>query len=205
MFEWINDLIVDFSLKEKRKRLFWDFYCFILIPVYTILFTTNTNWFTMNFSVIGYHLDRKFAFVVWGILISIFDYYMLDQLLKKSEDKSNRFKRFCLNTTQILLIFAVTTPYLPQEMPLKSFLHIIFAFFSALMLLLCIKQVIDGLFKHKDKKLYFRYMCGLGFIVYISFLLLVLVGIVSTVLEIFITVSTSFLLRFMWYRVAYEI
>lgn len=188
----------------KRKEIFWDFYAYILLPVYTILFTVGTGWFTTNFSVIGNYLDRKFAFVVWGILLSIYDYTMMSALiaLPGKTDRQRREERICLNLALWMLIFAVTTPYLPDQMPFKAFPHIIFAFLAALMLLLTLWLFVRHQFSDSKKRKhgsYRKYMIVLSGIVLISGLLLAAAGIVSSALEIFITLSTVFLLRILWY------
>ena len=42
----------------------------------------------------------------------------------------------------VLLFCAITTPYLPEELPLKSVLHIVFAFLSAVLVLLYLLWII---------------------------------------------------------------
>lgn len=38
----------------------------VILPVYTVLLAADYNWFTFNFSVIGYSLGRRDAFLFWG-------------------------------------------------------------------------------------------------------------------------------------------
>lgn len=90
----------------------------------------------------------------------------------------------------ILLLFcSITTPYLPEEMPLKADLHIIFAFASAVLLFLYLLAVVIGQLA-KGRRPYRLYLVTIIGIILISIYLLVRVGIVCSALEIFVTVST---------------
>ena len=53
---------------DWRARLLDLFACF-LIPLYTLLFTHDTRWFTTNFSVIAAARDQRHGFVLWGLLV----------------------------------------------------------------------------------------------------------------------------------------
>lgn len=50
---------------DWRARLLDLFACF-LIPLYTLLFTHDTRWFTTNFSVIAAARDQRHGFFLWG-------------------------------------------------------------------------------------------------------------------------------------------
>ena len=49
---------------------------YLIIPVYTIAFTGGYNWFTTNFSVIGNLMDKKLAFLIWGIVVGLYFYLL---------------------------------------------------------------------------------------------------------------------------------
>lgn len=165
---------------------------YILIPLYTIQFVEGSNWFSTNFSVIGSSIDRKGEFVLWGIMVGIYYFYCLRTLV-------NRMKRkpkctFLIPASLLLLTAAITTPYLPEEVPLKSFLHVIFSFVAAVCLLLCLYLVVWQLYQD-SKEQYRPYLILLIGITLFSGFLLILVGIVSSALEIFFTISTVILVR----------
>lgn len=44
---------------------------YVVLPIYTVLLAAGYNWFTFNFSVIGYSLGRRDAFLFWGLLVGI--------------------------------------------------------------------------------------------------------------------------------------
>ena len=39
---------------------------YVVLPIYTVLLAAGYNWFTFNFSVIGYSLGRRDAFLFLG-------------------------------------------------------------------------------------------------------------------------------------------
>ena len=56
---------------DWRARLLDLFACF-LIPLYTLLFTHDTRWFTTNFSVIAAARDQRHGFFLWGLLVGVY-------------------------------------------------------------------------------------------------------------------------------------
>lgn len=165
------------------------FMAYFFIPLYTFLFTKGYNWFTTNFSVIG-SIDKKLAFFIWGIVVSWYFYMIFRQI-----HSCIQLSPFCsrlVPAAVLLLFFAITTPYLPEELPLKSFLHIVFAFVSTLLLLLFLSAVVWGQYRLFPDS-YRPFLAGLCAIVAVSAVLLILAGIVSSALEIFITITTVLL------------
>lgn len=160
---------------------------YFFIPVHTILFTRGYNWFTTNFSVIGSLIDRKRAFFIWGLMVGVY-YFLIYRAVQRQIILRRAIKRL-IPSALVLLFCAVTTPYLPETFPFQSLLHIVFAFMSTVLLLLfliavCVKcsQTCPGTFK--------PFLYALGIIIFISVLLLAFIGIVSSALEIFLTMTT---------------
>ena len=54
---------------------------YAVIPVYTLLFVSGTNWFTSNLSVIGSLPTRRTAFFLLGVIIGLYYYEALKKLL----------------------------------------------------------------------------------------------------------------------------
>lgn len=169
-----------------------DLVAYIIIPIYTILFARDTNWFTTNFSVIGSWADRKLAFVLWGILVGTAFVYSLRSILRILPGR--RYETELLITASVLLGLAVSTPYLPESLPFQAFLHVIFAFSASVLLLLCLSLVIWKLYL-TDRSKYRFFLTAIIVIIILSGLLLLATGIVSSALEIFFTISCSVLIR----------
>lgn len=172
--------------------MFLSFIAYILIPIYTLLFVEGTNWFTTNFSVVGNMMDRSEAFILWGLIVGIYFYYCLRSIVSRMTPKPKG--RFLIPASLVLLTFALTTPYLPDQFPFKSFLHIIFAFMAAVCLLLCLYLIVWQLYR-TDRTTYRPYLISLIIITLFSSYLFILAGIVSSALEIFFSVSSVVLVR----------
>ncbi len=168
---------------------------YVIIPIYTLLFVSGTDWFSTNLSVIGSWPDRRFAFAGLGLILGLYFYIILKRLMAylprhKRED-------LYMNLSFLLLILAVATPYLPRQTPLQSFLHIIFAFLSSVLLLLCLYRVIWMLSAASgdSRKFLKPYRITLLLITFISGLLLLMAGIISSALEVFFILSSAFLVQ----------
>lgn len=169
---------------------------YFIIPAYTILFVQNSNWFTTNFSVLGNMIGREEEFVLWGLLVGIYFFWCLRRIVTLMPEKPPG--TWLIPLSLVLLTIAITTPYLPESLPLKSFLHIIFAFMAAVCLILCLFFIVGKLYQ-LEKETYRPFLVCLIGIALFSMFLLKLAGIVSSALEIFFTISTE-LLAFRLYQ-----
>lgn len=169
---------------------------YVLIPLYTILFANGSRWLDTNFSVLGSLPGREEAFVLWGLIVGIFFFWCLRQIIRRMP----RRPRFCFLAplALLLLVFAVTTPYLPERLPLKSFLHILFAFLAAVCLGGILLSIVLTLY-HGDRQGYRRYLFFLLGSFAVCIWLFFLAGIVSSAMEIFFTISMD-LLAYRLYR-----
>lgn len=172
--------------------MFLNFIAYMLIPAYTVWFVQGSNWFTTNFSVIGNMIGRKEEFVLWGLIVGIYFFWCLRIIARQMQVRptGSGLIPLCL----ILLTFALTTPYLPEQLPLKSFLHIMFAFMAAVCLMICLFLMTWQMYR-LHPCVFKPYLAALVGITVISGFLLVLAGIVSSALEIFFTISTVVLVR----------
>lgn len=168
-----------------------SFLSYFFIPAYTLLFVKGYSWVTTNFSVIG-NLHRRDAFVVWGVLVGYYFFIVMRRLIRCMKKKSKG--SFLVPLSLILLLFAVTTPYLPELLPFQSLLHIVFAFMAAVCLMLCLYLIVWQFYR-EDQTVYRSYLWALGIITVVCAFLLLSIGIISTVLEIFFTISVAVLTR----------
>jgi hypothetical protein len=171
--------------------LLW-FITYILIPINTILFVQGSNWFTTNFSVIGNRIGREEEFVLWGLMVGIYFFWSLRQIALRMPVAPGF--TWLIPLAMTLLAFAVTTPYLPEKLPLKSRLHIVFAFLSASCLFLCLWRFIWILYQYNREK-YRLFLIGLSGIALFSLLLFLAAGIISSALEIFFTITSVLMVR----------
>ncbi len=172
--------------------MFLWFTGYILIPVSTVLFALDSNWFTTNFSVIGNQIGRNEEFVLWGLIVGIYFFECLRQICTHMERRQKGL--WMIPVSLVLLVAAITTPYLPDQLPLKAFLHVVFAFMSAVCLMLSLLLIVWGLYRQNQKK-YRPYLISLAGIALVSVILLWLAGIVSSALEIFFTITSAILVQ----------
>lgn len=171
----------------------YDIFTLFLIPFYTILLASVTEWTKSNLSVIGNYYNRKSAFFIWGILISFYFYGYISYLFRKVSYKKRAGKYF-LFLSMLFVICSVTTPYLPNNFPIKAKFHIFFAFLSPILLacsLLCFLFYLNKIHKEKLKNLWILFII----IILISIFLLLWLGFVSSLLEIFVISSICIYLK----------
>lgn len=173
---------------------------YAVIPIYTLMFVSGTNWFTSNLSVIGSWPGRRMSFFVLGIIIGVYYLVVLKRLL--SCLPRHPLESLLLYTAFSLLVLAVTTPYLPESVPFQAFLHVVFAFGSSVLLALCLCLILwrlSGLSLAARRTLR-PYRQGLTAILAVSALLLMIAGIVSSALEIFFVIATTVLVQRLYVR-----
>ncbi len=171
---------------------------YFIIPIYTILFAWGTDWFTLNFSVLGNLSSRKNLFLLWGIIIGTYFYYILRRIINGLP--RNRKETVMSITALLLLVLAVITPYLPDSQPLHAVFHVVLSFLASISLLICLYMIVWKLYC-MNQEVYRPYLHCLMVITVLSAFLFFLTGIVSTVLEIFFILSCTFLLQRLYRRV----
>ncbi|WP_097003662.1 hypothetical protein [Lacrimispora amygdalina] len=171
---------------------------YFIIPVYTILFAWGTNWFTLNFSILGSLADRKNLFLLWGIIVGTYFYYVLKRIIRTLP--RNKKEKAFTTLALMLLALAVTTPYLPDTRPFHAVLHVVLSFAASISLLLSLFLVIWKLYC-MNRTAYRLYFVSLLLITAVCAVLFFLTGIVSTALEIFFILSSTFLLRRLYGKV----
>ncbi len=171
---------------------FLDLAAYVCIPILTISFVKGSNWFTTNFSVLGNGLQRKNAFVFWGLFVGIYFFIILQIICRFLLPPPREL--FLIPLSLLLLTCAITTPYLPGQFPLKSYFHVAFAFLSAICLSLFLILLTWKLSRLSPDDFHL-YLVGLILILLCSAFLLLAAGIVSSALEIFFTLSASLFCR----------
>lgn len=171
---------------------------YVIIPIYTVLFAWKTDWFNMNFSVLGNLTPRKYLFLLWGIIVGTYFYYVLKRIIR--DLPRNKKEKAASIVAILLLALAVITPYLPDSHPFPAVLHVIFSFLASIFLIICLYMVIWKLYC-MNQAAYRPFLFCLNVITVLSALLFTLAGIVSTALEVFFVLSSTVLLKKLYDRV----
>ncbi len=140
----------------------------------------------------GQRPGKANAFAFWGLLVGIY-FFIISEIISKYLVLSPK-ETFFIPLALLLLTCAITTPYLPGQFPFKSFLHVIFAFLSAVCLAFFLILVVWKLHRARPGQ-FWPYSLGLALIIFFGLILLIAAGIVSSALEIFFTLSATLFCR----------
>lgn len=182
-------------MKQAKPALPYllDLLTFFVIPVFTIFLASYDSLINSNLSVVANYLGKQNAFTLWGILIILCFYAYFHRIASRYGLNSPALRRLVL-VSCLLLIFGITTPYLPDQFPLKAKLHVAFSFLASVCLLLCL--YLQTLLLSRQKPGFFRpHFRFLNLLTVVCAALLLLIGIVSSLVEIVFTLSTAFYLR----------
>lgn len=184
---------------HKAAGPFLDLAAYLFLPGMSLLFVRGSNWLTTNLSVLGNDSERQNAFVFWGLFVGIYFFILLEKIAGHlpSPPKGTVFVPLSL----LLLTCALTTPYLPEQLPFRSFLHVLFAFLSAVCLALFVALLVFSLYRRQPDQ-FFLYPVGLSSILSGCILLFLAAKIISSALEIFFVLSLSLLCRTLEKKIA---
>lgn len=164
----------------------------LLLSVYTVLFAGSVEWFGTNFSVLAVTGANHYrGFFIWGLLAACYYLLVLGGISRtlSSPHAQLLICALCLMGCGALGA-SLAIPYLPENFPRYADLHVVLAFSACVFLMAALLTAIlscGGTY---------RRLLGVWWgIIGISTLLFVWVGIVSTALEVFFTLSTVWLTR----------
>lgn len=167
-------------------------YLLIIYPSYTFWFAFHASILDENLSYVG-NLDHlHWAFILWGLLTILALAMGILPCIKHSLFKT-RNKRLTL-LSACLLVLAVTLPYRPADYPFLSFVHILLSFAAPISLLITVLLIFMDLKMIYPKTMkYFMsvyaLICILSLGIYFKY------ASVNTLVEIFISISVSILLK----------
>ena len=172
-----------------------------------------TIFFIVGF-IISYVIKNRYIQNIEKTMEGLQEKYLITEIIKKPRRQENlayytilkkllanlphRIWESCiLHTALFLLLLAVTIPYLPDSVPLQAFLHVVFAFTASLLLGLCLYLVLWRLSSISEAahKILRPYRISMVAITFISAMLLLIAGIISSALEIFFIITTTILVQ----------
>ena len=167
-----------------------------LIPVLTIMAAGPDNWFTLNFSVVGSSFPGNILLLFWAILIGSYYRTVVTGLLSRTDHLISVTKEpVMIDLSVCLLILTALLPYRPQIQPVISFLHLSAALSSTIIFYTAITMITQKLYS-LDPRLFSLTAALLLFSICISFSLLILCNfLITSVLEIYLTLFSCFWLR----------
>lgn len=180
------------------------FIAWLVIPVLTILVSGPSDWFSINFSVIGSKHPQNLLLLSWAIVIGIFYRMEIQRIIKKTTYVLNINTKPTLamvDCSAFLLITAVFLPYKPLEQPFISTLHLTMAFSASVLFFISITladlklyAVEPIMFSLPTKLLVLAICITLWLLALCDFL-------ITSALEIFLTLFSCFWIRLFHKRV----
>ena len=172
--------------------------CF-LIPVCTVLFAGNAPWLTSNFSVIAVSGKEQYQdFWRWELLVGGYFAVVLFQIGSTFADRGVRQAIYLITLTSCACLgCAMLFPYLPQFLPRVAFLHVLWAGTACILLMLVLFLALACGWR-EDRSRYASLLLAWAGIAAGSLLLLAAAGMVSSMLEVFFTLSSTLLCRLLW-------
>lgn len=184
-------------MKMKKAKpappYFLDLLTFFVLPVFTIFLASYDSLTKSNLSVVANYLGKQNAFSLWGILVILCFYAYFHRIASLYSLNSPALRHLVLAAC-LLLLLGITTPYLPDQFPLKAKLHVAFSFLSSVCLLFSLYLLTRVLSRQKPG-FFGPYFRCLHLLTGVCAALLILIGIVSSLVEIVFTLSTAFYLR----------
>lgn len=178
--------------------MFLGFAAYLLIPACTFLFAADNSLLTTNFSVLGNTPGQQLPFILWGMIVGFYFFWCLRRIADRLPESPRG--SWVGTLALLLLIFALTTPYLPDQLPIQASLHVIFAFFSAVFLAVSLFLIVLKLCRIYPGRFH-SYLWGMGFIALVCLYLFRLAGIITSALEIFFTISADLMVYRLYQRV----
>lgn len=175
---------------------------YVIIPGLTLLMPGGTNWFTSNFSVAGAYFPRNIFLIVWAIVIARFYHTFTKRTIGQTRSFLKLEKELVLtDVSACLLVGSVFLPYRPQSYPFLSFLHLSMAFSATVLFYLSV-TIMAGRLYFLAPDLFSWPVALLAFAITCTFVLLILCNfLISSILEIFLTLFSCVWLRLFDHRV----
>lgn len=176
-----------------------DIFSYFIIPVYTILLARQDSFFDANLSIISSDIAHKDAFMLWTFMIVAFIYLILSKVISNHKLRYRKVDNILVVVSCVLLLLSATTPYHPDLNPVKAEIHVVFAFTSTVVLLLAFLLITWEL-RSLDKKQYNIFFISVIIIGFISFFLFIYFGMVTSFLEVFITITGTLMAKTLYDR-----
>lgn len=168
-----------------RKR--YQTFVFLLISLLTFLLAQGFGLTETNFSVIGNKEGRKVLLLIWGAFVGNFCFLYMDDLMRMTFCTDKIVQSFLL-ASLYLLVIGIGLPYLPKKVPLLSKLHVIISFLAPVAFWISQFRFLS-LLQRKKGKIWREQWCLQIILASGSFFLLFSYGMVTSLLEIFLTLG----------------
>ena len=176
----------------------YDFFSFFVIPALTLLLAAGYELTETNFSVIGNREGRRGLFLLWGAAAGNYFYLYVKELIEFGGCR-DRLLTVCLFLSFTFFLCGVGLPYLPGKVPVLSKLHVWASFLGPFFIFGWGERVVallvqrEGVGRRGGEKLH-RGAAGISAFLYLK------IGMVTGLLELFVTCSVCVYLAALQYK-----
>lgn len=138
------------KIKKISVQAVFAFLSLLLIPMYTLSFGMMENPWENTLSGIGNKFDHRLSFIVWGIITGMAILYQFFYIYEKMDFSDKRARRYMI-ASQVFLVMTVFTPALKSVFPVWHFIHVLFANFFAIFLIISVLLFIQFLSRSNQR------------------------------------------------------
>ncbi len=163
----------------------------VLILALTAALAAGGSLTDTNFSVIGNRGRGRILFLAWGALVAVWGYISMEDLMEQGQIQDGWTEGFLL-LAELCFLWGLGLPYRPRLVPGMAGLHVGLSLTGCLFFLFCTIRFLHQLERRFGRQFGWE-KAFLWSVLLISAALYRAVGIISGLLELFVT------LTFVWY------
>lgn len=146
-------------------KLFIYIYLYLIYPIYSIWFVSHASIIYDNISIVGNLDGMRLYFIIWAFLCEIALAIGFHRCIHKSMHR--KYLIPMLSICSLMFLTSILFPYLPEQYPILSELHVMLSFCGLLAMLLVASMMVMSLkMTYKiypfDYLLVLIYGCSLG-------------------------------------------
>ena len=173
----------------------YDFFTIYFIPGITVLLASHDSCTDTNLSVLGNTAGNQALFTLWGFTTGTY-YCMYSFYLFNIGRYRNKAVKSIICTAAAFLFTAVIIPYMPEQYPFKSRLHVLLAFFSPILFTSGMIVFLSFL-SNKNRPRFRRAWEIMWILTACACLLFIRAGFITSLLELFTVIGLCGYLRYM--------
>ena len=164
-------------------------FSYYIIPLLTLWLARGTQYLHSNFSTIRSAFERQLEFSLWCLITGLY-FFISIRRLYQNFSSANHLPAIAAG----LLLASALFPYLPEDLPVLSLLHLLTAFTSSVLLYYCLLNLSLTLYEREPA---LGRPALLLLIASISFCLAAWAysGIINTAMEICLVFTACLLIR----------
>ncbi len=165
---------------------------FLILPLLNLYISSLSDVFHENISHIGNALGYQSLMYIWGMVCTLYFYFIVNDIIKKMEYK-NKYYMPSLSLSCFLMGISVLIPYHPQFYPILAEIHIYSAILGTTIFIFLTYHILLQLsFYYKQP--FHRITTYFTFLIIFCMYIIYMFGIINSFIEIIFSSLTAILL-----------